>query len=157
MTERIVRSPLGHGRIAMLPVIVTEQLVLPAELLEFSCERSSGPGGQNVNKVESKVRLRFDFERFDNFSDDVKTRIRGRYARRLDAFGWLFIVSQQTRDQRKNLNHACEKLAELVKAVLLPPQPRKKTKPSRAAKARRLNDKRHVADKKASRRTGVVQ
>lgn len=153
LTERALRGlPYAKAHVAMLPLVVSAQVTLPAELLEFTCERSSGPGGQNVNKVESKVRLRFDFEQCDELSDGAKSRLRGRYARRLDADGALIIVSQVTRDQRKNLNDACERLKAIVADALVPPVPRKKTKPSRAAKARRLRDKKHVANKKDNRR-----
>jgi ribosome-associated protein len=134
------------------PLIISNQLTLPSEVLSFTCERSSGPGGQNVNKVESKVRLRFDFEACDELAMDVKARLRGRYARRLDADGALVITSQVTRDQRKNLMDACERLKGVILGVLVAPVARKKTKPSRAAKARRLTEKRHVAEKKQNRR-----
>lgn len=136
----------------MSSLTITETLIIPAEQLEVAFARSSGPGGQNVNKVESKVRLRFDFERCEGLTEDAKARLRARYLSRLDAEGWLVVVSQQTRDQRKNLDAARERLTELVRAILVPPTPRKKTRPGRAAKARRLNNKRHVAEKKALRR-----
>jgi ribosome-associated protein len=141
----------------MSPIVVSENLVLPEELLSFTCDRSSGPGGQNVNKVESKVRLRFDFEQCDALEAGVKTRLRGRYARRLDSDGALVIVSQVTRDQRKNLDDARERLKAIILDALTPPRPRKKTKPSRAAKARRLYDKRHIAKKKDLRRVTATE
>jgi ribosome-associated protein len=138
------------------PLILSNTLTLPAELLSFTCDRSSGPGGQNVNKVESKVRLRFDFEACDELASDVKSRLRSRYARRLDADGALVIVSQVTRDQRKNLVDASERLKAILLGALVPPVVRKKTKPSRAAKARRLTNKRHVSEKKQQRRLATA-
>jgi ribosome-associated protein len=140
----------------MFPIVISDNLELPKELLSFTCDRSSGPGGQNVNKVESKVRLRFDFEQCDEFSESVKARLRSQYARRLDADGCLVIVSQVTRDQRKNLNDASERLKSIICAALVPPVQRKKTKPSRAAKTRRLNNKRLHSEKKAQRRGALT-
>jgi ribosome-associated protein len=137
----------------MLPLIVlSNSLELKPEYLSFTCERSSGPGGQNVNKVSSKVRLRFDLESCDALDATTRERLRQRYARRLDADGALVITSQITRDQRKNLHDAIERLTSIVNAALVPITPRKPTKPSRAAKARRLSEKRQQSRKKALRR-----
>ncbi|MGC4064249.1 MAG: alternative ribosome rescue aminoacyl-tRNA hydrolase ArfB [Polyangiaceae bacterium] len=137
----------------MLPLIIlSNALELKPEYLTFTCERSSGPGGQNVNKVSSKVRLRFDFGTCDALDAATQERLRQRYARRLDANGALVITSQVTRDQRKNLHDAIERLKSIVNAALVPEIPRKPTKPSRAAKARRLSDKRQQSVKKSFRR-----
>ena len=114
--------------------------------------RSSGPGGQNVNKVESKVRLRCNFEQCAALTEDVRTRLRLRYRRRLDVEGWLVISSQVTRDQRRNLDDAYERLTSLLRDALISPKSRKKTNPSRGARERRLKDKRHTALQKHERR-----
>jgi ribosome-associated protein len=137
----------------MLPsIILSNAREIKPEDLSFTCERSSGPGGQNVNKVSSKVRLRFDFESCDALDVQTKARLRQRYARRLDADGALVITSQVTRDQRKNLNDAIERLTSILNAAIVPEVPRKPTKPSRAAKARRLSDKHQQSLKKTYRR-----
>jgi ribosome-associated protein len=127
-------------------------LTIRAEELLMRAVRSGGPGGQNVNKVASKVELRFDFEASQAFSDAVRARFRALVRTRLDADGRLLLVSQRTRDQHKNLEDARNKLAELIIAALYEPKRRKATKPSRAATARRVADKRHTSATKANRR-----
>jgi ribosome-associated protein len=132
------------------PLLVAH-LVIPEAELRWTAVRASGPGGQNVNKVASKVDLRFDFEDSTALSDELKARLRLKAAARLDAEGRIQITSQLTRNQSDNLEDARLKLAALVRSALATPKARRKTKPSRAKKAKRVAEKRVHAAKKQSR------
>jgi ribosome-associated protein len=134
----------------MGPLVVLD-LVIPEAELRWTAVRASGPGGQNVNKVASKVDLRFYFEQSDALSDELKARLRVSAKARLDAEGRLQITSQLTRNQPNNLEDARQKLAELLRAASATPKKRRKTKPSRAKKAARVANKRVQAQKKQSR------
>ena len=134
-----------------MDLVVTPNLTIPARELDWVAVRSSGPGGQNVNKVSSKVELRFDFEASEALLASVKTRLRGLARHRLDADGCILIVSQLTRNQPQNLKDARQRLAELIAQALIVPKRRRKTKPSLAAKKRRVKDKRATSLKKQSR------
>jgi ribosome-associated protein len=131
---------------------VSPTVTIPARELKWSAARSGGPGGQNVNKVSSKVDLRFDLETSEALTDAQKSRLRAMAKNRLDEDGAIQIVVQDTRDQQKNLELARERLVELVRKSLVVPKARKKTRPSLGAKRRRLNDKKRVGDKKRDRR-----
>ncbi|MFK7992134.1 MAG: alternative ribosome rescue aminoacyl-tRNA hydrolase ArfB [Sandaracinaceae bacterium] len=130
---------------------ISRSTVIPASDLSWSAARSGGPGGQNVNKVASKVDLRFDLPNCRALSPPVKARLRRLAANRLDADGRIMIASQVTRDQHRNLQDALQRLAELVRRALVPPKPRKKTKPSRGSVRRRLEGKKRNSDKKRNR------
>jgi ribosome-associated protein len=131
---------------------VGASLVIPGAELSWTAVRASGPGGQNVNKVASKIELRFDFEHSSVLGGGVRHRLRGLAENRLDADGRIVITSQVTRDQARNLEAARSKLADLIEQALTPPKPRKPTKPSRAARQRRLDSKQHQSAKKRERR-----
>lgn len=124
---------------------------IPAAELVWTAVRAQGPGGQNVNKLSTKIDLRFDFEGTSALTGGMKARLRALSTARIDAQGCLVITAQEARTQAGNLARARDKLAELVRAALDPPKPRRKTKPSRAAKRRRLEGKRAVAEKKSTR------
>ncbi|MFN7702597.1 MAG: alternative ribosome rescue aminoacyl-tRNA hydrolase ArfB [Deltaproteobacteria bacterium] len=131
---------------------VSPTVTIPARELRWSASRSGGPGGQNVNKVSSKVDLRFDLEASEALTDAQKSRLRAAARNRLDEDGAIQIVVQDTRDQQKNLELARARLAELIRKSMVVPKARKKTRPSLGAKRRRLNDKKRVGDKKRDRR-----
>lgn len=135
----------------MADLVVSPAVVIPDAELAWTAARSSGPGGQNVNKVASKVELRFDFAASGALSAPVKARLRALATSRLDAEGRILVTSQLTRDQSRNLEDARQKLAELIRAALVVPKRRRKTQPSRAAKQRRLNEKKRQSEKKQSR------
>jgi ribosome-associated protein len=126
-------------------------VTVPERELSWAAVRSSGPGGQNVNKVSSKVELRFDFEASAVLAPSVKARLRQLAEHRLDSDGRILIVSQVTRNQPQNLADARAKLAALIAKALVVPKRRKATRPSLGAKRARLQNKRAQAQKKQSR------
>jgi ribosome-associated protein len=135
----------------MEPLTINEQLQIPAQRLSFAAVRASGAGGQNVNKVSSKVELYFDLAACEELSAPVRTRLAGLCRNRMDAEGHVRIVSQATRDQGRNLEDAREKLAELIRQALTVPRPRRPTKPTRSSQRRRMDDKRRDSNKKQLR------
>ncbi len=136
----------------MDPIVVTPRLVLPASELRYVAVRASGPGGQNVNKVASKIELLFNARGSSVLDAGTRARLLALGGKRVDNDGWLHLVSQESRDQPKNLEAARAKLAELVRTALVPPKPRRPTKPTRGSKERRLAAKRQTSERKASRR-----
>ena len=126
-------------------------LVIAAEELVWTAVRAGGPGGQNVNKVSTKVELRFDLVANRSLAAAVKARLRAANASRLDAKGRLIVTCDTTRSQSQNLELAREKLLELVKVALVVPKRRRPTRPSRGQKQARLNDKRLRGEKKRGR------
>jgi ribosome-associated protein len=135
----------------MADLEVRPGVTVPERELSWAAVRSSGPGGQNVNKVSSKVELRFDFEASAVLAPSVKARLRQLAQRRLDSGGRILIVSQLTRTQPQNLADARAKLAALIAKALVVPKRRKATRPSLGAKRARLQNKRAQAEKKQSR------
>ena len=124
---------------------------IPAEAIEWQFARSSGPGGQHVNRTSSKAMLRLDVARSPHLPDDVRRRI---IARRtgVTADGMLVITSQRHRDQPRNVADCLEKLAAIVAAALVVPKRRRPTRTPRAAVARRLDTKRRRSATKRLRR-----
>ena len=134
------------------PLVIDDRITLPAADLTWTAVRASGAGGQNVNKVASKVELVFDLAGTRALSDAVRARLSALAGRRVDGDGRLRLSSQRFRDQPRNLADARDKLRELLlQALAPPPPPRRPTRPSRAAKRRRVDDKRRTADKKRAR------
>jgi ribosome-associated protein len=123
---------------------VNAHLAIPDDELSVSFMRSSGPGGQNVNKVASAVQLRFDLGGSAVLSAEVKTRLRTLSGRRVTADGALLIVARNHRSQDQNRREAEERLAELIRRALVPPKPRRPTEPTRASRQRRLEGKTRV-------------
>ncbi|HMO13360.1 MAG TPA: alternative ribosome rescue aminoacyl-tRNA hydrolase ArfB [Pirellulaceae bacterium] len=132
---------------------VNSELSIPLTEFEMQFSRSPGPGGQNVNKVNSKVQLRWDVTNSPSLPDAIKERFLLQQKRRISKDGKLLLSSSRFRDQPRNVEDVLEKLRELILDVAKPPKLRKKKKVSKAAKRRRLTDKRLQADKKRSRRS----
>ncbi|HUO02583.1 MAG TPA: alternative ribosome rescue aminoacyl-tRNA hydrolase ArfB [Rhizomicrobium sp.] len=125
----------------MSGLFIRRGLIIPEAELEESFVRASGPGGQNVNKVASAVKLRFDVGKSASLPEPVKARLLALSDSRLDATGALTITAQRFREQARNRADARARLAELVLAASRPPKPRLATKPSRASRARRTDTK----------------
>jgi len=115
--------------------------------------RSSGPGGQNVNKVATAVLLRFDAGNSKSLPDDVRERLISIAGRRITKDGMLLIKAARFRTQEQNRKDAVERLADLIKkAAVPPPRPRKKTRPSKASRERRIETKHRRSETKTTRR-----
>jgi ribosome-associated protein len=136
----------------MKAIEVAPGVVIPAAAITMSVSRSSGPGGQNVNKVASKVELRVDLAEVVGLSAAARARLLHLAQPRTDADGRLMVVSQLTRDQPRNLEDAREKVRALVARALIKPKPRRPTRPSRGARERRLAGKRERGERKQERR-----
>ena len=131
-----------------------EQRVYTNELnteLNFSFSRSSGPGGQNVNKVNTKVELRFKITDSFILSDDEKLILSSKLANQISNDGELIVISQATRSQLKNKEDAILKFYDIINAALKPMKKRKRSTVSKAAKEKRLKDKKIISQKKARR------
>ncbi len=126
-------------------------LEIPETELEFVASRSGGPGGQNVNKVSSRVTLRFDLDRTTALSAEQLARIRSRLATRINKDGVLQLTSQVTRSQDLNREDVVARFAELLRTALHQEKKRVKTKASRAAKEQRLQEKKNRTQIKQGR------
>lgn len=135
----------------MDPIEVGGGVRVPGSALSFRAVRASGPGGQNVNKVASKVELRVDLALVEGLSPDGRERLRTLTAARLDAEGRLLVISQRTRDQHRNLEDAREKVRHILGRALRSPRPRRATTPSAAAREDRLLEKKRRAARKRAR------
>jgi len=133
--------------------IVTATLTIPDAELDWSFSRSSGPGGQNVNKVSSKATLFWNVTQSPSLPEGVRSRFLEAFSNKINKQGQLVLSSQRFRDQPRNVQACLSKLRELLIHVEQPPRRRKKTSPPRAAEQRRLADKQARAEKKQRRRS----
>jgi ribosome-associated protein len=140
-----------NGDAMPAPILLPGGLTVPASALSFRAVRASGPGGQNVNKVASKVELRVELPRVEGLPDGARERLAALPGFRLDADGRLLVTSQRTRDQGRNLEDAREKVRRLFARALEPPPVRHATAPSASARQSRLREKKRRAARKRAR------
>lgn len=131
---------------------INDQVQIPLEEFQFSYARSAGPGGQNVNKVNSKAILHWDVAQTSHLPDEVKLRFLTRYRHKITTLGEVVISGQRFRDQPRNADDCLERLKEMILAVWQAPVKRRATKPSRGGKERRLQSKREQSARKEGRR-----
>jgi ribosome-associated protein len=134
-----------------VPLVVSEHIAIPDEELEWKFIRSSGPGGQNVNKVASAVQLRFLLPQNTSLPAAVRSRLQRLAGQRLVDDGSILLTARNERSQEQNRRAALERLADLVRAALIEPKIRKKTRPTRASKERRIDTKKRRAGTKRQR------
>jgi ribosome-associated protein len=125
------------------PIWVTGALTLDPAEIEESFVRATGPGGQHVNTTSTAVQLRFDVRHSPSLTDDVRHRLERLAGRRLTRDGVLVLMAQGQRSQKRNREEALDRLVALIREAARPPVPRKKTRVSKAAKRRRVDDKKH--------------
>ena len=130
---------------------INKHISIPVREFDFRFSRSPGPGGQNVNKLNTKVTLRWKIQSSNQLPDAVKQRFVKKFAKRISKEGILSVTSHRYRDQGRNVADCLSKLREMILTVATAPKPRKKTKPSKASKIRRLESKRRQSDKKKNR------
>ena len=133
------------------PIWITGALTLDPAEIEESFVRAAGPGGQHVNKTATAVQLRFDVRHSPSLPEDVRRRLERLAGRRLTTEGVLVLTAQGERSQKRNREEALARLVELIRAAARPPVPRKRTRPSRASKLKRLDEKKRHGTLKSLR------
>ena len=141
---------------ARLPseIVVTERVRIPAAEVALSTAKSGGPGGQHVNKTETKVVLRWNVRASRALAEHDRAWLLGRLAARLTGEGDLVLASDEERSQSANVEAVVRRFAQTLREALHRPKKRRKTKPTRGSRERRLTEKRHASERKRDRRGG---
>lgn len=149
--EFILQSLISSLRFSEV-IEIPKTMSIPLSELSFRFSRSGGPGGQHANKAETRVELLFDVANSPSLTDAQRRRVMRRLSNRIDSDGVLHVTSQATRSQKQNRDRAIERFTRLLEKALQPQKRRKRTKPSRAADERRLQEKKHRSEIKKCRR-----
>jgi ribosome-associated protein len=131
---------------------ITDTISIDESEIDESFVRSSGPGGQNVNKLSTAVQLRFDVRRSPSLPNDVAIRLMALAGSRMTKDGVLVLVAQNQRTQERNRAEALERLADLIRQAAVRPKPRRATRPTKASKEKRIQSKKRRSDIKSIRR-----
>lgn len=134
-------------------LFIASGVEIPVSELTYKTSRSGGKGGQNVNKVETKVELLFDVAASPSLPPEVKAMLMKKLGSRIDTEGVMHVASQVHRSQLQNKEEATERFQDLLQAALKPEKPRRATKPTRSSKEKRLTGKREKSQKKTNRRS----
>ena len=133
------------------PILITDAVRVPGTALQMKAVRAGGPGGQNVNKVSSKVELRVDLALIEGLDPGSLERLRQRVKNQTDSYGHWILTSSLTRDQGANLEDARGKVAQAVREALKAPIPRRPTRPTHGSKLRRVTGKKLTGARKQDR------
>ena len=130
---------------------IDPRLTIPASELSWQASRSSGPGGQHVNTADTRIQVRWSVRDSAVLSDFQRSRLLVALATRLTGEGEIILASDAHRSQRRNREDVAQRLAQLVREALVPPKPRRKTRPTKASRQRRLQDKKRRSRVKKGR------
>lgn len=134
-----------------IALVINDNVSIPLSELVYTASRSSGPGGQHVNTTDTRIQLRWNVVESAALSDAGRARVLKILASRITEAGDLILASDSHRSQRRNREDVTQRLAAMVREALIPPKPRKKTRPTRASRERRLEEKRKNAQTKQGR------
>ena len=140
-----------QGDAVTIALVINDKVEIPLSELVYTASRSSGPGGQHVNTSDTRIQVRWNVKESTALDDAERARVLKMLASRLTEAGDLILASDSHRSQRRNREDVTQRLASLVREALIPPKPRKKTKPTRASREKRLDEKRRKSRAKKDR------